>query len=94
MTALFHRFQNELMLAGPAMPTGGRESQLPSRLQQPFGISTAPATQPISRQALRPNRPGARIALDITMPVLVVDDEKTMLDLTRRLLARLGLENA
>jgi two-component system chemotaxis response regulator CheY len=30
------------------------------------------------------------IALDITMPVLVVDDQETMVDLTRRILGRLG----
>src|SRR5215211_4870404 len=33
------------------------------------------------------------IALDITLPVLLVDDQQIMVDLTRRILARLGFEH-
>jgi two-component system chemotaxis response regulator CheY len=33
------------------------------------------------------------IALDLTLPVLVVDDQQIMVDLTRRILARLGFEH-
>jgi|SRR5688500_9891452 two-component system chemotaxis response regulator CheY len=33
------------------------------------------------------------IALDLTLPVLVVDDQQIMVELTRRILARLGFEH-